>query len=65
MLSYLAGISVFDRNATGRRAAGLELDPRYVDCAIRRWQQATGNDAILAETGEMFGAVAAARTQQR
>ncbi len=31
---------------TGRRAYGIELDPRYVDTAIRRWQNYTGQKAI-------------------
>ena len=34
-----SGTTVLAAEVTGRRAAGLELDPRYVDCAIRRWQQ--------------------------
>lgn len=28
---------------TGRRCYGMEIDPIYVDTAIRRWQQYTGN----------------------
>ena len=43
------------------QAAGFELDPRYVDTIIRRWQQMTGKDAVLAATGETFEAVAIAR----
>ncbi len=58
-----SGTTVLAAEIAGRRAAGLELDPRYVDCALRRWQQRTGNDAILAATGETFGTVAAARTE--
>ena len=37
-----SGTTVLAAEVTGRRAAGLELDPRYVDCAIRRWQRTTG-----------------------
>jgi hypothetical protein len=32
---------------TGRRAAGFDLDPRYVDCVVRRWQQMTGRTPFL------------------
>ncbi|MDB5636733.1 MAG: Methyltransferase, partial [Bradyrhizobium sp.] len=39
---------------TGRTCIGVDLDPRYVDVAIRRWQNATGQDAILIETGQTF-----------
>ena len=50
--------------STGRRAAGFELDPRYVDCVIRRWQQMTGKHAVLAATGESFETVADARAAE-
>jgi DNA modification methylase len=32
---------------TGRRARAIELDPRCVDVAIRRWEQYTGKIAVL------------------
>ncbi len=38
----------------GRRCRGMELDPRYVDVAVRRWEQATGRKASCADTGEPF-----------
>ena len=59
-----SGTTILAAEVTGRRAAGLELDPRYVDCAIRRWQQMTGNAAVLAATGESFETVAAARAEE-
>lgn len=37
-----------------RRAIGMELDPRYVDVAVRRWSTLTGLTAFHAETGEPF-----------
>jgi DNA modification methylase len=43
---------------TGRICCGVELDPLYVDVAVRRWQNATGRDAVLVETGEPFNDVA-------
>jgi DNA modification methylase len=52
---------VIAAESTGRRAAGFELDPRYVDTIIRRWQQMTGKDAVLAATEETFETVAIAR----
>jgi hypothetical protein len=39
---------------TGRRAAAIELDPRSVDNAIRRWQAYTRKTAINADTGLSF-----------
>jgi hypothetical protein len=38
----------------GRRCFGVELDPLYVDVAVRRWQIATGKDAVFVDTGEIF-----------
>ncbi len=29
----------------GRRCFGLELDPRYVEVAVRRWERVTGREA--------------------
>ena len=56
-----SGTTVLAAEITGRRAAGLELDPRYVDCAVRRWQRATGKVGQLAATGQSYEAIAAAR----
>ncbi len=39
---------------TGRKARALELDPAYVDVAVRRWQTYTGKAAVLAASGETF-----------
>jgi DNA modification methylase len=56
-----SGSTILAAEVTGRRAAGLELDPRYVDCAVRRWQRASGRVGLLAATGESFEAIASAR----
>jgi len=32
----------------------MELDPKYCDVIIKRWQDFTGQKAIHAETGEAF-----------
>lgn len=37
-----------------RRARLMELDPKYVDVIIRRWQEYSGGEAIHADTGEVF-----------
>ncbi len=38
----------------GRIAYGMEIDPRYVDVAIRRWQGVTKLEATLADDGRTF-----------
>ena len=39
---------------TRRRAAAMEIDPHYVDGAIRRWQAHTGCSAVCCRTGLTF-----------
>ena len=57
-----SGTTIIAAEQTGRVCAGIELDPRYVDTAIRRWQQFTGGTAIHAATGQSFDQVEAFRT---
>jgi DNA modification methylase len=42
---------------TGRRARAIEIDPKYCDTSIVRWQAFAKDDAILVETGETFDEV--------
>jgi DNA modification methylase len=56
-----SGSTLMAAEETGRICCGAELDPLYVDVAIRRWQDATGKDALLLETGESFNALAQRR----
>ena len=39
---------------TGRRARAIEIDPGYVDVAVRRWQIYAGKAATLESTGQTF-----------
>lgn len=43
-----SGTILLAAERTGRRARALEMDPLYVDTAIRRWQEHTGRDAAHA-----------------
>ena len=52
-----SGTTLLAAERVGRRACGMEIDPRYVDVAIRRWQAFTGRDAVDAGTGLTFGEV--------
>jgi DNA modification methylase len=52
-----SGTQFLAADNTGRSCAGIELAPAYVDVAIARWKQETGQEAILAETGEPFSVV--------
>ena len=42
-----SGSTLMAAQETGRICCGVELDPLYVDVTIRRWQNATGRDAVL------------------
>ncbi len=49
-----SGTTVLAAEKTGRKARGIELDPGYVDVAIRRWQTLTGETAIHQQNGRSF-----------
>ena len=53
-----SGTTVIAAERTGRRCYGLELDPAYVDTAIRRWQALTGGTARHAVSGRSFNDLA-------
>ncbi len=40
-----------------RKARLLEIDPKYADVIVRRWQEFTGRQAVLEEDGRTFQAV--------
>lgn len=42
-----SGTTIIAAEQTGRKACAIELDPRYVDVAIRRWEKETGKSAML------------------
>lgn len=48
------GTTLIAAERTGRIARLIELDPRYCDVIVRRWQQCTGRRAVLATTGQAF-----------
>jgi DNA modification methylase len=49
-----SGSTLIAAERVGRMCRGIELDPLYVDAAIRRWQRFTGDRAIHAESGVRF-----------
>ena len=58
-----SGATLLAAEQTGRRARLVELDPLYVDVAIRRWQEKTGQEAVHAASGESFTTRAAMSSQ--
>jgi len=57
-----SGTTVIAAEQLGRRARALELEPRYCDVIVHRWQELTGKDAILDGSGDSFARVAAERS---
>jgi DNA modification methylase len=49
-----SGTTLLAAEKTGRIGRGIELDPHYVDAAIRRWQALTGQDAVHVASGDTF-----------
>ncbi|MGE3150511.1 MAG: site-specific DNA-methyltransferase, partial [Pseudorhodoplanes sp.] len=56
-----SGTTLLAAERCGRIARGIELDPAYIDVAIRRWEEMTGDVAVLADTGMTFAEVSAER----
>ena len=50
-----SGSTLIACEKTGRINRSMELDPKYCDVIVRRWQNFTGQRAIHAVTGEPFG----------
>ena len=49
-----SGTTLIAAEKTGRHASLIELDPKYVDVIARRWQEFTGETAVLESSGQSF-----------
>lgn len=58
-----SGTTLMAAERVGRVARGIEIDPLYVDVAIRRWQKFTGGEAVHSATGKRFGEIEAAQKE--
>ena len=56
-----SGTLILAAEKVGRRAQVIEIDPRYIDIAITRWQSATKLQARLSGDGRSFEEVTRAR----
>ena len=56
-----SGTTLIAAETTGRVCYGIELNPAYVDVAIARWQNLTGQAAVLDGTEETFDDLTANR----
>jgi len=49
-----SGTTIIAAEQTGRRCYAMELSPQYVDVAVRRWQEFTGQRAVRESDGMAF-----------
>ena len=49
-----SGSTLIGAEQTGRNSFVMELDPKYCDVIIKRWQEFTGKQAIHADTGKPY-----------
>ena len=52
-----SGTTMIAAEQSGRRARLIELDPKYVDVIVTRWQSLTGNIATHATSGQSFSLI--------
>ena len=48
----------------GRRARLMEIDPKYADCIVRRYQEYSGKSAVLDSDARTFEVIAAERKRE-
>ena len=56
-----SGTTLAAAEVAQRHCSGLELDPKYVDVVVKRWQMLTGKEAVLEGDGRTFEQIAAER----
>lgn len=59
-----SGTTLLAAEKVGRRCVGMEIEPKFVDVTIRRWQAFTSLDAICADTGRTFDEIEAERLSE-
>ena len=59
-----SGSTLIAAESIGRICYGMEIDPRYVDVAVLRWQRFTGKQAVLDGDRRTFDEIARARRKE-
>lgn len=58
-----SGTTMIAAEKNGRSARLMELDPKYCDVIVKRWQEFTGQQAVLESNGMSFDELAKEREQ--
>ena len=56
-----SGSTLIAAEKTNRRCRMIELDEKYVDIIIKRWEDFTGKKAVHKDTGKTYAELAAER----
>jgi DNA modification methylase len=56
-----SGTTIIAGEMTGRHVYAIELNPAYVDVAVKRWQEFTGQEAVHADSGKTFNEMSNAK----
>jgi DNA modification methylase len=59
-----SGTTLAAAELTGRVCCGLELDPKYVDVVVQRWQTLSGKLAVLDGEGKTFAEISEGRRNE-
>jgi DNA modification methylase len=59
-----SGTTLASAELTGRVCLAIELDPKYVDVAVTRWQTLTGKQSVLEGDGRTFAEIARKRRRE-
>lgn len=60
-----SGSAILACERTKRVGYAVEIEPRYIDVAIRRWEAMTGGKAVLETSGDTFDTTAQRRADER
>jgi len=53
-----SGSTLIGAEQTGRNCFVMELDPKYCDVIVKRWEEFTGKEAVLESTGKSYSEAA-------
>jgi len=56
-----SGSTLIGCQRRGRKARLMEIDPKYAECIVVRWQEYSGKEAVLDGDGRTFAAIAQER----
>ena len=59
-----SGSTLIGCERRGRKARLMEIDPKYADCIVRRYQEYTGKQAVLDGDGRTFDEIAGERLKE-